>query len=68
MKKNMGNADRIIRLSIAGILVLLWFQNILTNTWGIVALVLAAVFTLTSLASWCPLYTVMGVSTCKKTA
>ncbi len=64
----MGNADRIIRLSIAGILVLLWFQNILTNTWGIVALVLAAVFTLTSLASWCPLYTVMGVSTCKKTA
>ncbi len=69
MKKNMGNTDRIIRLCIAGILALLWFQNVVTGTWGIVALVVAAVFVLTSLVSFCPLYTIFGISTCptKKT-
>lgn len=70
MKKNMGNADRIIRLCIAGILALLWFQNIVTGTWGIVALVVAAVFVLTSLISFCPLYAIFGISSCpaKKTS
>nr|WP_294907268.1 DUF2892 domain-containing protein [uncultured Lacibacter sp.] len=66
MKKNMGNTDRIIRLCIAGILVLLWFQNIITGTWGIVALAVAGVFALTSLVSWCPLYSVFGFKSFKK--
>ncbi|TWI79285.1 Protein of unknown function (DUF2892) [Lacibacter cauensis] len=64
MKKNMGNTDRIIRLVIAGVLAFLWFQNIITDTWGIVALVVAAVFALTSLVSFCPLYTLFGINTC----
>jgi hypothetical protein len=69
MKKNMGNTDRIIRLLLAGIFALLWFQNIVTGTWGIVLLVLAAVFVLTSLISFCPLYTLFGINSCptKKT-
>ena len=64
MKKNMGNTDRIIRLIIAGVLALLWFQNIITGTLGIVALVVAAVFVLTSLVSFCPLYTLFGINSC----
>lgn len=64
MKKNMGNTDRIIRLVIAGVLALLWFQNIITGTLGIVALVVAAVFILTSLVSFCPLYTLFGINSC----
>lgn len=69
MKKNMGNTDRIIRLLLAGIFALLWFQNIVTGTWAIVLLVLAAVFVLTSLISFCPLYTLFGINSCptKKT-
>lgn len=66
MKKNLGNADRIIRLCIAGILALLWFQNIITGTWGIVALAVAAVFVLTSLVSWCPLYAMFGIKSTQK--
>ncbi|NCU02448.1 MAG: DUF2892 domain-containing protein [Chitinophagaceae bacterium] len=67
MKKNLGNADRIIRLCIAGLLAVLWFQNIITGIWGIVALAVAAVFVLTSLVSWCPLYAMFGLkSTSKK--
>ena len=69
MKKNMGNTDRIIRLLLAGIFALLWFQNIVTGTWAIVLLVLAAVFVITSLVSFCPLYALFGISSCptKKT-
>ena len=69
MKKNLGNTDRIIRLLLAGIFALLWFQNIVTGTWAIVLLVLAAVFVVTSLVSFCPLYALFGISSCptKKT-
>ena len=64
MKKNMGNTDRIIRLSVAGILALLWFQNIVTGTWGIVMLAEAAVFAITAIAGFCPLYTLFGINSC----
>jgi uncharacterized membrane protein len=69
MKKNMGSTDKALRLIVAIILVVLYFSNILTGTLGIVALVVAGVFTLTSLVSFCPLYTLIGLNTCKtKTA
>jgi fatty acid desaturase len=65
MKKNMGNADRIVRLLLAAVMVVLYFTNTITGTWGIVLLVLAGVFVLTSLISFCPLYTLIGLNTCK---
>jgi hypothetical protein len=68
MKKNMGNTDRIIRLVIAGVLTLLWFQNIITGTAGIIALIVAAVFVVTSLVSFCPLYTILGINSCSTKA
>lgn len=65
MKKNMGNADRIIRVIIAVIVAALYFTNVITGTLGIVLLALAGVFVLTSLMSFCPLYAPFGLSTCK---
>ncbi len=65
MKKNMGNADRMIRLLLAAVMVVLYFTNVVTGTLGIVLLVLAGVFVLTSLISFCPLYTLIGLNTCK---
>ncbi len=64
MKKNMGNVDRIVRLVIAAIAAFLYFNGTLTGTLGIVALVVAAIFTLTSVISFCPLYAIVGLSTC----
>lgn len=64
MKKNMGSADRIIRLVLAALAVFFYFNGTLTGTMGIVALVVAAVFTLTSVISFCPLYSLVGLSTC----
>jgi uncharacterized RDD family membrane protein YckC len=57
MKKNMGTADRIIRVIIAAIIVILYFTNVISGTLGIVLMVLAGIFLLTSLFSFCPLYT-----------
>lgn len=66
MKKNMGNLDRVIRLVIALLIVVLLFAKVLTGTLGIVLMVIAAVFILTSLFSFCPLYLPLGIKTCKK--
>lgn len=64
MKKNMGGADRIIRIIIAAIVGVLFFTGIISGTLGIILLVLAGVFVLTSFISFCPLYAPFGISTC----
>jgi hypothetical protein len=66
MKKNMGNIDKIIRILIAAIVAGLYFMGIITGTLGIVLLLLAGVFVLTSLISFCPLYLPLGINTCPK--
>jgi hypothetical protein len=70
MKLNMGSADRIIRAIIAITLGVLYYYNVgfMTGTLGIVLLVVAAVFLLTSLVSFCPLYTIIGLSTKDKSS
>ncbi|GAA4052356.1 DUF2892 domain-containing protein [Flavobacterium chungnamense] len=64
MKKNMGTADKIIRLIVAAVLAFLFYNGTIYGTLGIVAVVIAAVFALTSLVSFCPLYTLLGINTC----
>jgi uncharacterized membrane protein YtjA (UPF0391 family) len=64
MTKNMGNADRIIRTIIALIAAYLYFGGIVTGTLGIVLIVVAVIFLLTSLISFCPLYAIFGLRTC----
>lgn len=64
MKPNMGGADRIIRILVAGVLAYLYFSGTVTGTLGIVLLVLGGVFVLTSLVGFCPLYTLVGLNTC----
>ena len=60
----MGNADRIIRFIIAAIIGVLYYTGTISGTLGIVLLVLAGVFLLTSFISFCPLYAPFGLSTC----
>lgn len=63
MKKNMGAADRVIRLIIAAVITGLYFTNMITGTLGIVLMVLAAIFVLTSFVGFCPLYAPFGIRT-----
>jgi hypothetical protein len=66
MKKNMGSIDKSVRIVLALVAVVLFFTHVVTGVLGIVLLVLAGVFVLTSLISFCPLYWPFGISTCKK--
>jgi hypothetical protein len=66
MKKNMGSTDKIIRIIIAAIIAILYLTGKITGTLGLVLLIVAIVFALTSLISFCPLYTLLGINTGKK--
>lgn len=66
MKKNMGSADRIIRVIIAAILITLYFAGAVSGTVGIVLIAFSVIFILTSLIGFCPLYLPFGVSTLRK--
>ncbi len=65
MKKNMGTADRVIRTLVAIALIGLFAAGVISGTWGIILLVLAGIFLITSLVSFCPLYAPFGLRTCK---
>lgn len=66
MKANMGSADRILRIILAVVMGVLYFMNIVTGVLGIVLVVAAVIFALTSMVSFCPLYAPFGLSTKKK--
>ena len=66
MKANMGTADKLLRLLAAAVLIILYFTRQIQGTAGIIALLIAGVFVLTSLISFCPLYKILGVNTCRK--
>lgn len=65
MKKNMGSADRIIRVVLAIVIAVLFFTNVITGTLAVVLLMVLAIFIVTSLVSVCPLYLPFGISTKK---
>ena len=60
----MGSIDRVVRTIIALVVGGLYFTNVITGTLGLVLLIAAVVFLLTSVVSFCPLYTVLGINTC----
>ena len=65
MKKNMGRTDRTIRILIALVIAILYWQKIIDGTLAYVLLALAAIFVITSFVSFCPLYSIAGLNTCK---
>lgn len=66
MKKNMGGLDRGIRLVAAALLSYFTFTGLIPSPMAWLGYTVAIVFTATSLISFCPLYTLFGISTCPK--
>lgn len=64
--KNMGIADRVIRILAAIIFVYLYFSGTVTGILGILLLVFGIIFVITSFVSFCPLYTPFKFSTKKE--
>ena len=63
MTKNMGTRDRVVRTILALVFAFLYFSGRVGGTLGLVLLVLAVIFVLTSVVSFCPLYAPFGLST-----
>lgn len=62
MKNNVGSADKIVRILLGlGLLSLLFLLEAPMKYLGLIGLVPL----LTSLMGWCPLYSLIGINTCK---
>jgi len=66
MKKNIGTVDKVIRILVAAIILVLYFTHVIAGTLAVILLILAGVFVVTSLIGTCPLYMPFGLSTRKK--
>jgi hypothetical protein len=66
MQANMGTIDRVVRVVLAAVVAGLIFSGVIGGWLAIVLGVLAAVFVLTSVISFCPLYAPFGISTCPR--
>jgi hypothetical protein len=60
MKSNVGSADKIARIAIGALLILLALTG-LTGAWGWIGILPLA----SGLFNFCPAYRLLGISTCK---
>ncbi|HEU5262575.1 MAG TPA: DUF2892 domain-containing protein [Gemmatimonadales bacterium] len=65
MTKNMGTADRVIRILIALAVCVLYFTGKISGTLAILLGIVAIAFLVTSLVGWCPSYVPFKLSTRK---
>jgi len=65
MTKNMGTIDRLIRIALAVIIVILLLNSSVAGTFALILGVFAIVFLGTSAIGWCPLYKPMNINTRK---
>ncbi len=68
MIQNVGRIDQILRLAVSLLLVILFFTDTITGTWGYVGLVLAVIFTATALTKTCPIWMALKIRTNKNEA
>lgn len=66
MKENIGLTDKIIRVSVAIFVAILYFIGTISGTIAIVLGIFALIMIFTSFVSFCPLYLPFGINTRKK--
>jgi di/tricarboxylate transporter len=66
MKKNMGTTDKVIRILVAVLVLVLFLTDVISGTPAVILLILAGVLVVTSLLGFCPLYLPFGLSTRRK--
>jgi hypothetical protein len=66
MKKNMGTIDRVMRVVLAIVVGVLYFEGSITGMAAAVLGVLAVIFLATGATGFCPLYVPFNISTMKK--
>ncbi|WP_298210626.1 DUF2892 domain-containing protein [Ferrimicrobium sp.] len=63
MKKTVGTADRVIRIVIAAVAIVLAFVVGASSAWGIILFIVAAVMVVTGSSAYCPLYSMAKINT-----
>lgn len=66
MKSNLGKTDKIIRLSLAVLLIIILFTKVVSGALAITLMVVTAIAIITPMINFCPLYYVLGISSKKK--
>jgi len=66
MKKNMGTVDRVIRILLAIVVLVLYLTSDITSLAAIILGIFAVIFVVTSIIGFCPLYVPFKISTIKK--
>ena len=64
MKKNVGNLDRVVRITVALLIAVLIFTDAVSGGWGIFLSAIGGLFFVTGVAADCPLYWFFGINTC----
>jgi len=59
MKSNVGKTDKIIRIILGLVIIVLGI--VIKSWWGIIGIILL----ITAFISWCPIYGICKISTCK---
>jgi hypothetical protein len=59
--KNLGTADKVIRLLVSAVILLLFALGLISGPLAGGLIALAVVLTITSFFSFCPLYQVFGI-------
>jgi hypothetical protein len=65
MKKNMGNADKALRILIAIAIALLYYFDIISGAIAYILMVVSIVLLITSFINFCPIYNLLGIDTSK---
>ena len=68
MKRNVGTIDRVLRIVIALVIGVLLITGQLSGAAALILGIVALILLGTALAGSCPLYTVLGLSTCPRKA
>ena len=63
MKRNVGGIDRIARIVIGIVLLIVGLTAPVGMTWQVVALVIAAIALVTAVVRFCPANAILGINT-----
>lgn len=66
MKKNMGTIDRIVRVTLAILVGVLYLTGVITGGTAIILGIIALIFVVTGFVGFCPLYVPLKIKTTKK--
>lgn len=65
MKPNVGGMDRIARIVLGIVLLIVGLAAPISTIWQILALVVAAIALVTAVVRFCPANLLLGINTCK---